>query len=178
MTISSSVAVWDYVNMTNLATDATLLQPILLASRQSCHGEGPLYHQKGSHSMEFSLFTHAPGWLNGYHQALQANEKLITIFNPAIVGSGLPEEFCLISVNDPNSMVSTVKKSDDDNNLIIRIYDQEGQDKPVQVDLFRSPLAAEHTNLIEEMGKPAKISDKRLSVNLGHHAMETFRLRF
>jgi alpha-mannosidase len=178
LTISSGVAVWDYVNMTDLPTEATLLQPILLASRQSCHGEGPLYHQKGSHSMEFSLFTHQSGWENGYHQALQANEKLIPVFNPATKGSILPDHLSFLSVDEPNSMVSTVKKSEEDNGLIIRIYDQEGQDKDVKINIFRNPLSAERTNLIEENGKPVSVSGNGLKLKLGHHAIETLKLRF
>ncbi len=178
LTISSGVAVWDYVNMTNLTTDATLLQPILLASRQSCHGEGPLYHQKGSHTMEFSLFTHQPGWQNGYRQALQANEKLTAVFNPDVKSAILPVRFSFLSVDNPHAIVSAIKKSDDDNSMIIRLYDQEGRDRKVNLNLFGNPKTVEHTNLIEEDGVAFPKTDKGLRVNLGHHAIETFKIRF
>lgn len=178
LTISSGVAVWDYVNMTNLPTDAILLQPILLASRQSCHGEGPLYHQKGSHSMEFSLFTHQPGWNNGYRQALQANEKLTSVFNPESTTSMLPDQLSFLSVDDSNSPVSTVKKSDDDNSLIIRLYDTEGRDKFLNISIFKSPESVEKVDLIEENGQAIPKNDKGMRVKLGHHSIETFKLRF
>ena len=178
ITISSEVAVWDYVNMTSMPTNATLLQPILLASRQSCHGEGPLYHQKGSHSMEFSLFTHKPGWQNGYHQALQANEKLTAVFNPEAKTRNLPSRLSFISLDDPNTLVSTMKKAGDDNDLVIRVYDQEGRDKNVKVNLFRSPSSVEKTDMIEENGKIITKDDKGMTVKLGHHAIETYKIRF
>lgn len=178
LTISSSVAVWDYVNMTNLATDATLLQPVLLASRQSCHGEGPLYHQKGNHSMEFSIFPHQPGWQNGYQKALQANEKLITVFNPVSKSGKLPVHFSFLSVDNPHSPVSTLKKSEDDDNLIIRLYDQEGRDKSVRINFFKNLSGAGHTNLIEEDEKIIPTLEKGMTVKLGHHAIETFKIRF
>ncbi|MFA6125953.1 MAG: glycosyl hydrolase-related protein [Bacteroidales bacterium] len=178
ITISSSVAVWDYVNPTSLPTNATLLQPILLASRQSCHGEGPLYHQKGSHSMEFSLTTHQPGWENGYRMALQANEKLMVVVNPKSETSVLPARFSFLSVDDPNSIVSTLKKSDNADELIIRVYDQEGRDKMVQLNLFISPQAIEHTNLIEEEGKQVSRNATGMTFKLGHHAIETYKIRF
>jgi alpha-mannosidase len=178
LTISSSVAVWDYVNMTTLSTDAILLQPILLASRQSCHGEGPLYHQKGSHSMEFSLFSHKPGWVNGYQKALQANEKLIAVFNPSKKSSVLPEQISFLSVDASGVIVSTVKKADDDNGVVVRIYDQEGMDKNVRIQLFRSPVSAELTNLIEEDGKPIKTEPFGASIKLGHHAIETLKFKY
>lgn len=178
LTISSAVSVWDYVNMTSLATDATLLQPILLASRQSCHGEGPLYHQTGSHSMEFSLFTHQPGWQNGYHQALQANEKLTAVFNPVSKTSLLSDRLSFLSIDDRNSIVSTIKKSEDDNSLTIRLYDQEGRNKTVKINLFKSPSSVENTNMIEENGKPVPKDEKGATVKLGHHAIETYKIRF
>jgi len=83
-----------------------------------------------------------------------------------------------LSVDDLNSVVSTVKKSDDDNSLIVRIYDQEGRDKPVKINLFKSPSSVEHTNLIEEDGKVITKDDKGMTVKLGHHAIETFKVRF
>jgi alpha-mannosidase len=128
--------------------------------------------------MEFSLFTHRPGWQNGYRQALQANEKLTAVFNAVSVKPVLPDRFSFLSVDDPNSIVSTIKKSDDDNALIIRLYDQEGRDKPVKISLFRNPVAVEQTNLIEEEGKSIPKDEKGLSVRLGHHAIETFKIRF
>lgn len=178
LTISSGVAVWDYVNMTGLPTDATLLQPILMASRQSCHGEGPLYHQKGTHSMEFSLFTHQPGWQNGYRQALQANEGLTFVFNPATGSAMLPVRLSFLGVDDPNAIISTIKKSDDDKSLTVRVYDQEGRDKKIKINLMKSPSAIEHTDLIEENGVAVPKDEKGLTVKLGHHAIETFRIRF
>jgi alpha-mannosidase len=178
VTIASGVAVWDYVNMTGLKTGATLLQPVLLASRQSCHGEGPLYHQKGSHSIKFSLFTHKPGWQNGYRQALQANEELFTVFNANKLESLLPDKVSFLELDDPNVPVSTVKKAEDDNSLIVRFYDQEGRDKSVGMKFFKSPDSVEKTNLIEDSGEKVGIGEKGLKVRLGHHAISTYKLGF
>ena len=128
--------------------------------------------------MEFSLFTHQPGWQNGYREALQANEKLTAVFNPVSKATILPGRMSFLSVDDPNSIVSTVKKSDDDNSLIVRLYDQEGRDKPIKISLFRSPSTVEHTDLIEENGKAIPKDEKGMTVKLGHHAIETYKIRF
>jgi len=178
VTISSEVAVWDYVNMTSLPTGATLLQPILLASRQSCHGEGPLYDQKGSHTMTFTIFTHAPGWQNGYHEALQANEKLFAVFNPVSNGYVLPASLSLLSVNDPDAIISTVKKSEDDNSMIIRLFDQSGKDRFVRINLLQPPVSVEKTDMIEENGRNIPFYPKGMTINLEHNAIETYKIRF
>ncbi|MFA5814964.1 MAG: glycosyl hydrolase-related protein [Bacteroidales bacterium] len=90
----------------------------------------------------------------------------------------VPGRFSFLWVDEPNALVSTVKKSEDDNSLIVRLYDQEGRDKPVKINLFKSPSSVEHTNLIEEDGKVIPKDEKGMTVKLGHHAIETFKIRF
>ncbi|MEO8174691.1 MAG: glycoside hydrolase family 38 C-terminal domain-containing protein, partial [Sediminibacterium sp.] len=53
VTISSSVAVFDWIDPTGESNSSTVLQPILLASRKSCHSEGNYYLQPGNHSYQF-----------------------------------------------------------------------------------------------------------------------------
>lgn len=177
ITLSSSVAVWDYINMTNLPTDALLLQPILLASRQSCHPLGPLYHQTGSHTMVFSLFTHQPGWQNGYKQALQANDPLITVFNPeSSIKKILPEIYSFLEIDDANSIISTIKKEEDGNGLIIRIFDMEGKDKNVNLRTGMKFGKAFKTDLLEEHVKEIPFSGNGIPLKLSHHSIETVLL--
>ncbi len=49
VTFGSSVAVWDYQDPTDQPLSSPMLQPVLLASRRSCHGLGPWYLQAGDH---------------------------------------------------------------------------------------------------------------------------------
>ena len=74
ITMSSSVAAFDFKDVTGLAEGATLLQPILLASRKSCHSEGNEYLQTGDHDYFFSITTDKPGTENSFHFGRQANE--------------------------------------------------------------------------------------------------------
>ncbi|MBG0859170.1 MAG: alpha-mannosidase, partial [Bacteroidales bacterium] len=64
VTLSSSTAVADYIDPTGLSPEALLLQPILLASRRSCHSLGNEYLQTGNHFYSFSLTSHKPGYEN------------------------------------------------------------------------------------------------------------------
>jgi alpha-mannosidase len=177
ITISSSVAVWDYINMTHLPTTATLLQPVLLASRQSCHGLGPLYHQRGSHSMEFSIFTHEPGWVNGYKSAVEANEPLIIVVNPVRMDQTLPEAHSFLTISSPSAVISTLKKEEYGNGVVLRVYDSEGKDQMVE---FNSSLLngkVFSTNLIED--NPKKLGERadQFKLPLGHHSIETLLIR-
>ncbi len=76
VTLSSSVAVCDYIDPTLAHADYPILQPILLASRKSCHSKGNWYLQPGDHHFRFSIFSHAADWRQGWKPAVAANHDL------------------------------------------------------------------------------------------------------
>ncbi|MEW6071850.1 MAG: discoidin domain-containing protein [Planctomycetota bacterium] len=178
LTMSSDVAVFDWRDPTGRSLDRPVLQPVLLASRRSCHGEGNWYPQAGDHSYRFAITTHAGGWRQGWRPGIAANHPLV-----AIVGGGggpaasLPESFSFLAVSAPNLVVSTIKKSEDDDAVVLRSYDIEGRDSRPQLRWFLPLAAAELTNLIEEEGTPLAVSGRELTLEVGHHAIATVRVR-
>jgi alpha-mannosidase len=73
LTISGSVAVWDYIDPTAEPVDYPVLQPLILATRKSCHAEGNWYEQKGDHSYRFSLTSHKPDWKQAYKPGIESS---------------------------------------------------------------------------------------------------------
>jgi len=177
ITLASSVAVCDYVDPTDEPLTAPMLQPILLASRRSCHGLGPLYDQAGDHRFRFSLFSHRPGWTAGYKQAKQANEPLIAILSPAATRGSLPGEQSFFSLDAQNVMISAIKKWDDAEGVVVRLYEAEGKDTPVTLRVFTPIEAAFRTDLIEEGAVEIPAGKQSLSIDVGHHAIETILLK-
>ncbi len=177
VTMSSSVAVCDWVDPTTAPVYHPVLQPILLASRKSCHWNGNWYLQPGDHHFSFSILSHQRGWQNGYRFGMQANNPLI-----AIAGQKpgretfLPAEKSFFSVTGNNILISTIKKCEDDNSMIVRMYDIEGKDSEVKLETFIPLFGGEHTNMIEEEGKPMPVSGQSFQTKIGHHAIETFKL--
>ena len=176
VTLASSVAVCDYADPTVDPLASPMLQPILLASRRSCHGLGPLYNQAGDHSFRFSLFSHEPGWERGYKQAKQANEPLIALLAPTAVRVSLPEEHSFFSVGAPNIVISTIKKCEDSDGVVVRLYDAEGKDTSTALRLFTPIQTAFRTDLIEEEPVEIPCNEHSVSIDLGHHAVETLLL--
>jgi alpha-mannosidase len=179
VTLTTSVAVNDYQDPTPAPVDYPLLQPVLLASRRSCHGEGNWYLQEGDHLYRFSLTSHRAGWKNGYRRGIQANSPLFPVVDPGQAdGAALPEEKSFLSVSAPNVLVSTIKKCEDDDSVIVRLFDIEGKDSVVEMIAFAPIARAEHVNLIEEEGRAMPYQNQNLKVKVGHHAIETLKLRF
>jgi len=177
VTLSSSVPVWDYLDPTDTTIDRPLLQPVLLASRRSCHGEGPWYLQHGDHFFRFSLTSHALGWQKGQHQGIEANTPLVTVVDPRRDPRAyLPTAGSFLSVDADNLVLSTMKKSEDDNSVIIRMYDSEGRTTSTQL-LFLTPVQkAEETNLLEEVIAPIPSTEKRIAVEVGSNAIHTMKI--
>jgi alpha-mannosidase len=178
VTLTTSVAVCDFKDPTPSPVPYPILQPILLASRRSCHSEGNWYLQEGDHNYRFSMTSHGPGWRNGYKQGIQPNNPLVAIngMPEADEAAQLPESLSFVSLSASNVLVSTLKKAEDDDNVILRVYEIEGKDAGASLGFFKPVLSAEKVNIIEEEGAALKPGKNGFSLKVGHHAVETFRL--
>lgn len=178
VTMSSSVAVADWIDPTENPVKNQVLQPILMASRKSCHWEGNDYLQTGNHYFKFSVTSHKPGKLNGAAFGRQANEELKAVLSDRqFTTASLPESLSFFNVDKENVLVSTVKKAEDSDEIVIRLTDLEGKDKELNVKSFIKPKQAILTNLIEEETCKLKVSDDGAGVKLGHYSIETIKIK-
>ncbi len=175
VTMSSCVAVADWIDPSRDQSDYPVLQGILLSSHKSCHGEGNWYHQTGTHSFRFSILGHEAGWQNGYCFGVGANHPLLPVAREGR-GGDLEASCSFIRISDPLVSLTTLKKADGDNALILRLTEMEGVDKTVEVTLPFDVKRVTRTDLIEEGGEPVAGSGRRLTLRLGHHAIETYKL--
>lgn len=174
VTLSSSVAVVDWIDPTDHPLKNQMLQPILLASRKSCHGEGNEYLQTGNHSFHFSLTSHQPGWQNGASFGRQSNEPLIAVKSiHSIKEAALPETLSFFGADGKNVFISTIKKAEDCNEAVIRIFSLDGKDQLVNITGFWKIREAYASTLTETKIKPITTNSNIIKLLLGHHAIET-----
>lgn len=173
VTMSSSVAVADYIDPTTNPTAKTILQPILLASRKSCHGRGNEYNQTGDHYYHFSISSHKPGSKEGVRFGTSSNEHLKAVYAPRTYKeASLPTSLSFMDIRNEDVVISTIKKCEDDNSLIIRLYNQSDKQQVVQPSYFKTPKQIVKVNLIEEeIGTVNEIV-------LDKYAIETYKLLY
>lgn len=177
LTISSDVAVFDWIDPTDKPVNYPVLQPILLASRKSCNELGNYYLQPGNHCYSFSIFTHSGDWKNGYRQSTQTKQPLQVVLSTPQKQSGfMPEQYSFGTVEGNGIIVSTIKKCDDDDAIVLRCYDIEGKDTNFKFSFFEKFRTIEHTNIIEEEPDVIKTSGHDFTYKIGHHAIETFKI--
>ncbi|MFC2123582.1 glycosyl hydrolase-related protein [Bacteroidota bacterium] len=179
VTMSSSVAVADYIDPTDSPSENTILQPILFASRRSCHGLGPEYLQTGNHHFFNSITSHAPGKTISAQFGKEVNEPLFAVVNPQMYQSAsLPEKMGFFSIDKNTAIISTIKKCEDDESIIIRVYDLSGEDSDIRISSFTDIESMIPTNIIEEEnGSEKKVDGNQINLKLGHHAIETIKLK-
>ncbi len=177
VTLSSSVAVADWIDPTTNPMKNQVLQPILLASRKSCHWEGNDYLQTGDHTFRFSFTSHPSGWVNGNTFGREANEQLLPVWaDHRLTTASLPESLSFFSTDQEQVLISTIKKSEDTDETVIRLVDLEGKNREVKLQCFKKIEGAAQTNLIENEAKTLPVNGNNLPIQLGHHAIETFRI--
>lgn len=179
VTLSSSVAVADYIDPTDDPAANIILQPLLLASRRSCHHEGNEYLQPGDHHFRFSFYSHQPGWSHGFRSGRQSNEALMVVAGARpYAGARLPGEMSFFGLGDDNNnlIITTVKKAEDSEGVVVRLFDIEGRETEAHISAFTGIDRAARTNLVEFYPEPANVENGRVILSVGKYAIETLLL--
>jgi len=178
LTLSSSVVAVDFIDPTDQGLTNTFLQPILLASRRSCHGEGNDYHQTGNHSFSFSLTSHKPGWQNGVKPGREANEHLFAVTDPSkYAHAELNESMSFLRLEAENVIVSAFKKAENENGVVVRLYNLNEEESEVKLRFSQEFEKAWRTNLIEEREEELEVKDGVVTFKIGNQSIETILLK-
>lgn len=180
ITVSGTVSVMDWIDPKRDARYHPVLQGIMLSTHKSCHGMGPYYTQEGRHTFHFSLTSHESGWENGYAFAKEFQHQPWVAKLAGVNTTGKFEaKHSFLKVSSPFALVSTFKKSDYDNDVILRLTEMSGKDSQYTIDFPWRYSKWGKTNLVEEGYKEIdKKEGKTLKISMGKNAIETFKLSF
>jgi len=176
VTISTNLAVADWIDPGRESVDYPVLQGILLSSHKSCHYLGNWYHQTGSHHFRISLTSHQPGWKNGYHFGVEGNHPIYPVLKEKSQRGTLPDELSFISTSSPFVRITALKKSETGRSIVLRMVEMEGIDKKVDIKFYFPVKSFVKTNLIEEDENDTGLNGKTLNLDIGKNSMETFRM--
>jgi len=173
------VAVFDYIDPTCNPVTYPVLQPILFATRRSCNGSpnANWYLQRGDHHFHYSFTSHRSGWENGRKHGEQENNPLIVhVVYKNHTDGHLPEKYSFAGVDKENIIISTIKKCEDDNSVIIRAFNIEGRQTETNLHFFNPLTSLLKTNIIEEEPRKLTLTKKQPELSFGGYAIETFKL--
>jgi alpha-mannosidase len=83
----------------------------------------------------------------------------------------------LVSVSKPNVIVETIKRAEEGDGIILRLYESQRKRGPVQVRLGFAVESAWETNLLEEDESELSVENDSIQLNLRPYQIMTIRLR-
>lgn len=174
--ISTDVSVFDWIDPTENPVNYTVLQPVMLASRRSCNGKGNWYLQPGDHSFKYSLTSGKTADMDLMRTDLETNRELFAVADinqRTTENKSLPETLSFFEIDDPGVLVSTIKKAEDNNDLIVRVFDYSGKTHEVEL---KSHFKSNHlfsTDMLER--NPKEVVSK--SFNIKPFSIETYLVK-
>ena len=106
---------------------------------------------QGKHSFTYSLYPHGGDWFEAetVKEAYKLNYPLKTVISEC--GSGQqPQQKSFIDVEADSTILETVKKAEDNDDLVLRFYEYGNRREKVKVDLGRELKKVVECNLLEE----------------------------
>ena len=82
-----------------------------------------------------------------------------------------------MSADRRNAVIETVKRAEDGDGLIIRLYESERSRGPVTLAFGFELKSADRCNLLEELEEPVAVDGNRLTVTLRPFEIVTLRCR-
>jgi len=133
---------------------------------------------EGEHRFTYSVYPHGGDWRNGtVHQGMELNAPLLAYEAPHGAGA-LPSVDALASVEVENVFVDTVKKAEDSDAVVVRVYEGFGQRGAVTLVLGRRPRRISECDLMEENEERLKLDGSSLRFYVRPFEIRTFLVVF
>lgn len=134
---------------------------------------------RGNHEFIYSLYPHANGWREGgtIEMGYSLNCPFYTVVEEAHEGC-MSSEFSFVNIDCENVMIETVKKSEDEDYVIIRVYESFNRRTAATVTLFNAPKKVWECNMLENNLSKIDIQDKSFKFNIMPYEIKTFKISF
>ncbi len=134
---------------------------------------------EGHHEFTYSLYPHEGGWKKALtiRRGYELNYKLIPLSAERHDGK-LASQHSFLGVQQGNVIVSAMKKSEDDNALIVRFYEWEGKEGPVTVQVPPGAESASETDLMEKPLSTLPVRGGVINVPTKPYEIKTIKIQF
>jgi alpha-mannosidase len=125
---------------------------------------------RGRHEFAYALLPHAGGW----REAGVVGEG--ACFNAPLraTSAAVPESFA--SVDDPNLVLDTIKRAEDSDALVLRLYEAHGARGRARVRVSEPFATARRANALEDGGEALEAEGDRVLVPYRPHEIITIKL--
>ena len=133
---------------------------------------------KEMHYFTYSIFPHMQDWkkANTAKQAYSLNTQLFAKVEEAHQGT-LNNNFSLANIDKENVMIEVIKKAEDSEHLIIRLYEYHNKRTNATLTLFNEIENAIECNLMERDLSEADFNKNKIDFEIKPYEIKTFKIK-
>ena len=135
---------------------------------------------RGHQHFTYALYPHGGDWKQALtvRHGYEYNYRLQAIQVQAHTGS-LPASYAYVTVQPENVVLTALKKAEDANGLILRVYEWAGKSNDVQIHVPKGATGATVTNLMEKPeGSTLPVSNDTVTVPIHPYEILTVRVDY
>jgi alpha-mannosidase len=134
----------------------------------------------GEHQFKYSLYPHPGSWREETQREAYLLNDPIVVYRATLEGQKSEKQMpmlpSLLSTSSPNIIIETVKRAEDGNGMIVRLYESQRKRGPVELRAGFAVKAAWETNLLEENESALHVENDAISFDLKPYQIMTIRL--
>jgi len=134
---------------------------------------------EGFHEMVYALHPHAGDWRQGtVQQACMLNQRLIAVVPKAGKPGTLAPIGCFAAIDAENVLIETVKKHEDSDAVILRLFEAFGQRGEATLTFGKRPKSVSECDMMEENDQKLKHKGHEVTLYLKPFEIRTFKISF
>jgi alpha-mannosidase len=132
----------------------------------------------GEHSFAYSLYPHAGSWKEETQREAYLLNDPIIVHGSKVKGSNkhISTLHSLFHTSSPNVVIETVKRAEDENGIIIRLYESQRKRGQVNLQAGFAVHSAWETNLLEENETQLEVENDTILMNVRPFQIITIRV--
>ena len=134
---------------------------------------------EGHHEFTYSLYPHAGTWRDALtiRRGYELNYRLLAMPSQKHDGT-LPSQHSFVQLEPDNVVLTAIKRSEDDNSLVLRFYEWAGREADVKLRLPAGAQTASETDLMEKPIADLAVRDDAVTAHTKPYEIKTLKVRF
>lgn len=134
---------------------------------------------KELHEFTYSIYPHQGGWREAgtVKQAYQINNPLTYSWKENEGGTFAPE-YSLVSSDQDNAVIEVVKKAEDSDAVIVRLYECYNRRTPVTLIFGKELTSVVECNMMEEGADPVEFTGNQATFEMKPYEIKTLKVTF
>ena len=134
---------------------------------------------EGHHEFTYSLYPHGGNWRDAQtvRRGYELNYMLIAMRAQKHEGT-LPGEHSFTRVDADNVVLTAIKKSEDDDSLVLRFYEWAGKEADIKIHLPAGAQSASEANLMERSTADLAVHNNAVTLHTKPYEIKTLKVRF